>query len=336
VRCRQFLLTARPRGIADASVFEFVEVELPALGPGEVLVRNEWLSIDPGLRPLLDERTGHAPSLSLGRPVQGRAVGEVIASRAVGRKVGEHVLHAQGWRDYAIVDAHRARPIDTDLAPARAWLGVLGITGLTAYVGLLDIAELRDGDVVLVSAAAGAVGSIAGQIAKLRGHRVVGSVGSAAKVAHVTGELGFDAAFDYHDGPVADRLAELLPDGVDVYFDNVGGDQLDKAIDALRDFGRVTLCGATAEYNTPGGTRPVVGLLRAIDRRLTLRGFVVYDHFDRFTAFQQDMLGWLADGRVKLTETIVDGLENAPEAFAGLSRGAGVGKLVVRLEHPLR
>jgi NADPH-dependent curcumin reductase CurA len=218
------------------------------------------------------------------------------------------------------------------VAPATAYLGVLGGTGLTAYVGLLDIAELREGDVVFVSGAAGAVGSIAGQLAKVRGHTVIGSAGSPEKVALLRDELGFDAAFDYHDGPIRSLLKAAAPDGIDVYFDNVGGEHLEAAISSLRLRGRVALCGAISGYNAtepPPGPR---NLALAIGRRLTLRGFIIFDHMDRVQAFVDEVAPMLRDGRIVARETIVDGgIEAAPGAFIDLLRGANTGKMLVRL-----
>jgi NADPH-dependent curcumin reductase CurA len=244
---------------------------------------------------------------------------------------GDTVLHDLGWREYAVVAASRVRKVDTWVAPASAYLGVLGMPGLTAYVGLLDIAALRDGDVVFVSGAAAAVGSLAGQIAKLRGHIVIGSAGSPEKVAHVRDELGFDAAFDYHDGPVSRQLRQAAPDGIDVYFDNVGGDHLEAAIGALRRDGRIALCGAISSYNAPAAVG-VRNLGLAIGKRLALRGFIVSDHADRRPAFEQEVGAWVREGRVKFRETIVDGgVAAAPQAFIDLLRGANVGKMIVRL-----
>jgi NADPH-dependent curcumin reductase CurA len=217
-------------------------------------------------------------------------------------------------------------------APLSAWLGVLGMVGLTAWVGMLEIAALKPGDVVFVSGAAGAVGSLAGQIAKLRGAaRVVGSAGSAAKVRYVCDELAFDAAFNYHEGSPAQLLAAAAPDGIDVYYDNVGGEHLEAAIGALRLHGRAALCGAISQYNAdePAPGPRNLGLL--IGNRLTLRGFIVGDHVDRRPAFLAEVGGWLAEGRIRLAETIIDGVENAPAAFIGLMRGENIGKMLVRV-----
>jgi NADPH-dependent curcumin reductase CurA len=243
------------------------------------------------------------------------------------------VLHNYGWRDFAVAEATRFRKVDPAAAPRiSAYLGELGMIGLTAYVGLLDIAAMKPGDTVFVSGAAGAVGSLAGQIAKLRGAaRVIGGAGSADKVKYLTDTLGFDAAFNYRDAPVSEQLRAAAPEGIDVYFDNVGGDHLEAAIGALRKFGRVAICGAIAQYNATEPTPGPANLALTIGKRLTLRGFLVTDHADRMADFVAEMGGWLREGRIQFDETTVDGLENAPAAFIGLLRGHNTGKMIVNL-----
>jgi NADPH-dependent curcumin reductase CurA len=238
----------------------------------------------------------------------------------------------QGWREYATGKAGEFRKVDPDVAAPSQYLGPLGTTGFTAWIGLVDIALLKEGEVVFVSGAAGAVGSVAGQIAKLRGaSRVVGSAGSDDKVRHVLDDLGFDAAFNYRAAPVREQLRKAAPDGIDVYFDNVGGDHLEAAIGALRTHGRAALCGAISQYSS---TEPVSGPRNfglTIPRRLTMRGYIILDHLDRFRDFLAEVGPWLADGRIRTRETIVDGIENAPAAFIGLLRGDNVGKMLVRI-----
>lgn len=329
---REIRLAARPKGEPKPTDFRLAEVEVPDPGPGEVLVRNTWMSVDPYMRGRMNDSKSYVPPFQLDQPLDGGAVGEVVASNVDGLVEGDTVLHGLGWRDYAVAGGRSVRKIDTDAAPAPAYLGALGMPGLTAYVGLLDVAQLREGDVVYVSGAAGAVGSMAGQIAKLRGHTVVGSAGSPEKVAYLTEELGFDAAFDYHAGDLRERLREAAPEGIDVYFDNVGGDHLEAAIGALRLHGRVALCGAISAYNAtepPPGPR---NLFLAVGKRLTLRGFIVSDHADRMPDFVRDVGRWLREGKITHRETIVRGLENAPEAFIGLLRGRNTGKMLVRLD----
>jgi NADPH-dependent curcumin reductase CurA len=330
-RSREIHLAARPSGEPKPSDFRLVDVEVPDPGPGEVLVRNHWMSVDPYMRGRMNETKSYVPPFQLDEPLAGGAVGEVTESGAEDVPVGTTVLHQYGWRELALVPAAAVVPVDPDLAPEQAYLGVLGMPGLTAYVGLLEIAGLRDRDVVFVSGAAGAVGSVAGQIAKLRGHTVIGSAGSPEKVAYLREELGLDAAFDYHAGEVHALLREAAPEGIDVYFDNVGGDHLEAAIGALRNFGRVAMCGAISVYNAtepPPGPR---NLSQAVGKRLTLRGFIVSDHLDRMPEFAREVGGWLREGLLSYRETVVEGLEHAPEALIGLLRGENTGKMLVKL-----
>ena len=328
---REIRLAARPTGEPQPSDFELAEVEVAEPAEGEIVVRNAFMSVDPYMRGRMDDRKSYVPPFVLGEPLSGGAVGEVVASHADGFAEGDVVLHQLGWREYAVLDARHARMLDTSLAPASAYLGVLGMPGLTAYVGLLDIAGLRPGDIVFVSGAAGAVGSLAGQIAKLRGHTVIGSAGSPEKVAHVLDELGFDTAFDYHSAPVFEQLRRAAPGGIDVYFDNVGGAHLEAAIGALGRNGRVALCGAISNYNAPAAAA-ISNIGLAIGKRLTLRGFIVGDHTDRQDAFIEEVGAWVRDGRVKFRETIVEGgVAAAPHAFIQLLRGANLGKMLVRL-----
>jgi len=330
-RGREIHLAARPHGLPTPRDFRLVEVDVPDPVEGEVLVRNELTSVDPYMRGRMDAGPSYMPAFELDAPLDGGAIGRVVASGDGRFSPGQLVSHALGWRDYALVPARHVRAVDETLAPASAYLGVLGAPGWTAYVGLFDVGALRDGDVVFVSGAAGAVGSLAGQLAKLRGHRVVGSAGSPAKVAHLLDELGFDAAFDYHAGPVAELLAAAAPEGIDVYFDNVGGEHLEAALGAMRLHGRVAVCGSISTYNAverPAGPRNL-DLLFA--RRITMRGFMVRDHRDRYDDFVRDVSGWLRDGRIVYRETFVDGLENAPQALIGLLRGANTGKMLVRV-----
>jgi NADPH-dependent curcumin reductase CurA len=328
---REIQLAARPVGEPKAEDFRLAEVDVPDPAPGQLLVRNQWISVDPYMRGRMNDTRSYVQPFALGDPLDGGAVGEVVASGDDRFSEGQTVLHQLGWREYALVPADQARPVDPQLAPASAYLGVLGMPGLTAYVGVLDIAALRKGDVVFVSAAAGAVGSAAGQIARLRGCRVIGSAGSDEKVAFVRDELGFDAAFNYRDGPVRDLLAAAAPEGIDVYFDNVGGDHLEAALFALRNFGRVAMCGAISLYNATDAPPGPRNTALAVSRRLTLRGFIVSDHFDRFPDFAREVGGWVRDGRLAYRETVVEGIERAPEAFIGLLQGQNLGKMVVRL-----
>ncbi|MFF7153322.1 zinc-binding dehydrogenase [Streptomyces sp. NPDC008139] len=331
-KSREWHLVARPQGWPVPEDFALVETDVPEPGPGQILVRNLHLSVDPYMRGRMNEAKSYAPPYELNQPMHGGAVGRVVASRAEDFAVGDHVLHGLAWREYALVDAARAVRVDPDQAPLTAYLGVLGMTGLTAYAGLLRVAEFAPGEVVFVSGAAGAVGGQAGQIARLKGaSRVIGSAGSAEKVRMLVEEYGFDAAFNYKDGPVAGQLRAAAPDGIDVYFDNVGGEHLEAAVSAMRVHGRAALCGAIAQYNA---TEPVAGprnLGLMVGRRLTLRGFLVSDHEDLRPEFVREAAGWLRDGRLRYRETVVEGIENNLEAFLGVLRGDNTGKMIVSL-----
>ncbi|WBB88309.1 NADP-dependent oxidoreductase [Micromonospora sp. WMMC264] len=328
---REIHLASRPQGWPTAENFRLVTTEVPTPGPGQVVVRNRFMSVDPYMRGRMNDVKSYVPPFALDAPLDGGAIGEVVAGEAGGVKPGDTVLHGLGWREYALVDAKGARKIDPDLAPVTAHLGVLGMTGLTAYAGLLDVAAMKPGETVFVSGAAGAVGSMVGQIAKLRGAgRVIGSAGSAAKVERLTA-LGFDAAFDYHDGQVSKQLRAAAPDGVDVYFDNVGGDHLEAAIGVMNVHGRAAICGMIAQYNATEPPAAPRNLALVIGKRLTLRGFLVSDHGHLREQFVQEVAGWLREGRLSYDETIVDGIEQAPEAFLGLLRGENLGKMLVRL-----
>jgi NADPH-dependent curcumin reductase CurA len=312
--------------------FDLVDVDLPDPTDGQIIVGNQYMSVDPYMRGRMTDAKSYVPPYELGKAMEGGAVGEVVASASPDLAVGDIVLHGLGWRDLALVPAKGARKIDpVEGVQTSAYLGVLGTTGLTAYVGLLDIAQIKAGDTVFVSGAAGAVGSVAGQIAKARGAaRVVGSAGTPTKVAWLLGN-GFDAAFDYHDGPVRKLLKEAAPDGIDVYFDNVGGEHLEAAISAAKPFARMALCGAISAYNA---TEPPAGpnnLSLAVGKRLTLRGFIVSDHGGRMKEFLPEMAGWLREGAVRWEETVVEGLENATNAFRGVLTGENLGKMIVRI-----
>ncbi|HWI71676.1 MAG TPA: NADP-dependent oxidoreductase, partial [Baekduia sp.] len=324
-------LAARPHGEPVPSDFRLVDVEVPDPGPGQLLVRNTYMSVDPYMRGRMRDVKSYVPPFRLDQAMEGGAVGDVIASSAEGFEVGDVVVHQLGWREHAVLDAAQARKVDAGGLPESAFLGVLGMTGLTAYVGLLDIGELREGDVVFVSGAAGAVGSLAGQIAKLRGHTVIGSAGSPEKVAHLVDDLGFDKAFNYKDGDVTGQLEAAAPDGIDMYFDNVGGDHLEAAIAVMRRAGRIALCGMISDYNNTEPTPGPSNMMQAVGKRLTMRGFIVTDHGARLRGLFEEVAPAVRDGRIQFRETIVEGLENAPQAFIDLLRGANTGKMLVKL-----
>ncbi|MDQ0209959.1 NADP-dependent oxidoreductase [Arthrobacter bambusae] len=331
-RTREIQLASRPQGRPATANFRLAESDLPELQDGQVLVRNEFMSVDPYMRGRMNDAKSYSAPFQLDAALDGGAVGEVIASRSESLKVGDVVVHQLGWREYSVVDAASAMPVPAGLAPTSAFLGALGMTGLTAYAGLLKVAEFKTGDVVFVSGAAGAVGSIVGQVAKAMGaSKVIGSAGSPEKVARLL-ELGFDAAFDYHNGPVVEQLREAAGErGIDVYFDNVGGEHLEAALAVLTVGGRVAMCGAISQYNSTEPTPGPRNLAVAIGKQLTLRGFLVSGQRQHAAEFGGKMAGWLADGTVRYDETIIDGLENAPQAFIDLLDGANTGKMLVRL-----
>jgi NADPH-dependent curcumin reductase CurA len=329
---REVQLRSRPVGWPTHDDFELVEAAPVVLADGQVRVRNEVMSVDPYMRGRMSDAKSYAEPYALGEAMHGGAVGVVTESRAQGVAVGDHVLHGLGWREESVVEAGAVRVVDTSVAPASAYLGVLGMTGLTAYAGLTRIAGLKEGDVVFVSGAAGAVGSVVGQVAKALGaSRVIGSAGSQEKVDHLLDDLGFDAAFNYKDGRVSDLLRQAAPDGIDVYFDNVGGEHLEAAIGSLRLGGRIAVCGAISVYNA---TEPAPGprnLARLIQTRGTITGFLVGDHWDLGGEYARRAAGWIAEGTLTSRETFADGIDHAVDAFLGVLRGENVGKMVVRL-----
>ena len=329
---RQIVLASRPSGWPTAANFALTDADRPELADGQVRVRNLFMSVDPYMRGRMNDAESYIPPFRLGKPLEGGAIGTVIESRSPDLAKGDLVMHMLGWRDEAVLPARQARKVTPakGLSPS-AYLGVLGMPTLTAYTGMLDIAALKPGDVVFVSGAAGAVGSMAGQIAKLKGaSRVIGSAGNDDKVRWLR-EIGFDAAFNYRARSVLEQLREAAPDGIDVYFDNVGADHLDAALVMLNNHGRVAMSGAIAHYNA---TEPPAGpsnLGLVITKRLTLHGFIVTDHQQRMADMIADVSAWLRDGKLSHAETIIDGLERAPGAFIDLLRGANTGKMLVRV-----
>ncbi len=321
-----------PHGWPEAEDFALREAAVAAPAEGRILVRNKYFSVDPYMRGRMNDVKSYTPPFKLDHPMDGGAVGEVIASNAEGFAVGDHVLHGLGWREIAHVPAQHAVKVDPDLAPLSAYLGVLGMTGLTAYAGLFEVASFKEGDAVFVSGAAGAVGSQVGQLAKLKGaSRVIGSAGSDEKVKLLVEEYGFDAAFNYKNGPVRDQLREAAPEGIDVYFDNVGGDHLEAAIGALNVHGRATICGMIAQYNATEPTPGPRNMALIIGKRLRLQGMLVGDHADLQPKFVEEVAGWLASGELKYQETVVEGIEKGYDAFVGLLRGENTGKMIVSL-----
>jgi NADPH-dependent curcumin reductase CurA len=309
--------------------FALKEVELPPLADGTVRLRNHWLSVDPYMRGRMNDVKSYVPPFAVGAPMDGGAIGEVVDSKAEGFAPGDLVQHMAGWRDEAVIDARTANKLPGLGAPPEQFLGVLGVTGMTAYFGLLDAASAKEGDIVFVSAAAGAVGSVVVQIAKAKGMTVIGSAGGAEKCDYVR-SLGADHVIDYKAGSVLKSLAAAAPDGIDVYFDNVGGDHLDAAFALARQNARFAICGMIEGYNNP--TPPSFRfIMRLIAMRIRMKGFIVFDYFPRIAEFYGEMGPWLASGTVKSRETVVDGLEAMPQAFLGLFEGANTGKMLIRL-----
>lgn len=329
---REIHLKSRPSGMPEAENFELVEVSVPEPADGELLVRNIYMSVDPYMRGRMVDRKSYVPPFQIGQPLDGGCVGRVVRSRNNAYAVGDYVLGTRGWREYYTSEGSQLQKIDPALAPVQTYLGVMGMPGLTAYVGLLDVGRARPGDMVFVSAAAGAVGSAVCQIAKIKGCRVVGSAGSREKIRWLLEEAGIDAAFNYKE---TDKLTEELhrhcPKPIDVYYDNVGGSHLEAALDHMNDHGRIVLCGMISQYNSIQRPRGPGNLFLAIQRRLTLQGFIVSDYLDRVPQFHQDLGKWIKQGRIKWRETVVEGIERAPEAFIGLFRGDNFGKMLVKV-----
>ncbi|MFG3116589.1 NADP-dependent oxidoreductase [Streptomyces sp. NPDC048197] len=329
---REWHLVARPHGWPTPEDFALREAAVPELAEGQVLVRNQHFSVDPYMRGRMNDVKSYVPPFQLDEPMDGGAVGEVIASRDDSLAVGDHVLHGLGWREYAVVDAKRTAKVDPSLAPLTAYLGVLGMPGLTAYAGLLEVASFKEGDAVFVSGAAGAVGSEVGQIAKLKGaSRVIGSAGSDEKVKLLVEEYGFDAAFNYKNGNVTQQLKEAAPEGIDVYFDNVGGDHLEAAISALNVHGRAAICGMISMYNATEPSPAPRNLAMVIGKRLRLQGLLVSDHSALQPQFVEEVSAWIRSGELKYSETKVAGIERGVDAFLGLLRGENTGKMIVSL-----
>jgi len=332
VAAREIHLKSRPSGTPGPDNFALVERTLPDLADGQLLAKALWMSVDPYMRGRMSDRPSYIAPFQLGQPLEGDTIGVVEESRDDRFKPGDVVKHFFGWRDRAIVDATAATRIDPAALPLPAWLGPLGIPGLTARAGLTHIAKLKEGETVFVSGAAGAVGSMAVQIAKIKGARVVASVGTDEKARWVKDELGADAVINYKTaGNLTKALTEAAPKGIDVYFDNVGGDHLDAALAVANDFARFAICGMIAQYNDatpPPGPRNIAAVLV---KRITMRGYIILDHLDLVPLFNAEMIGWLKSGKVKSRDTIVEGLENAPKAFLGLFSGDNTGKMLVRI-----
>lgn len=327
--CREIRLVAQPAGVPGEDLFEVAESAIPDPGKGQLLIRNAYFSVDPYMRPRIGDARAYVAPYTLGEAITGGAVGRVVVSHHPSFAEGDWVLHMLGWREWALSDGKHVWRVDSTVAPVSTALGVLGIPGFTAYHGLNEIGKPQPGETVFVSGASGAVGSAAGQMAKIAGCRVVGCASSAEKVAWLR-ELGFDGVFDYREQPVRKGLAEVAPEGIDVCFDNVGGDHLEAAIGAMRNHGRIVACGSMSRY---GDTEPVAprNLFMIVTKRLRMEGFLISDHVDRFPEFVTVAEGWVREGRLRYRETVIDGIENAPAAFLGALRGESIGKMIVKV-----
>lgn len=332
-RNRRLILAERPAGMVNDSHVRVEEDDMPTPGPGEALASVRYLSIDPTIRTWMDDAPGYLPPIGIGEVIRGAGVAEIVKSNCERYQPGQLVVGMTGWQNYTIAD-ERERPLQPlpDGIPPTTALGVLGITGVTAYFGLLDVGKLKEGDVVVVSAAAGSTGSSVGQIAKIKGAgKVVGIAGGAEKCSWIVDELGFDAAIDYKRQDVAARLREECPEGVDLYFDNVGGEILDACLGQLAMRGRVVLCGAIASYNDRGALTGPANYRSLIIRRGRMEGFIILDYFDRMPEAQAELGRWLGEGKLKSAEHVVEGLEHAPEALNLLFTGGNTGKVIVKV-----
>ena len=327
---REIRLVSRPTGFPGENLFEVAEVEISEPADGQILIRNAFFSVDPYMRPRMNDVRSYVAPFTLGEPMTGGAVGRVVASRHDALAEGDWVVHGLGWREWALAEGSTVRRVDSRLAPVSTALGVLGMPGFTAYHGLFEIGKPQAGETVFVSGAAGAVGSAAGQMAKIAGCRVIGSAGSPEKIEWL-GELGLDVSFDYREEPVRAALARAAPDGIDVYFDNVGGDHLEAAIGSLRNYGRVVACGSISRYNDVEPTAGPRNMFMVVTKRLRLQGYIISDHYERFPDFLEVASGWVRDGLLRYRETVIEGIENAPGAFVGLLRGENIGKMIVKV-----
>jgi NADPH-dependent curcumin reductase CurA len=331
IKNTQVLLASRPRGWVEESNFSIVESDISPVGQNELLVKNLYLSLDPYMRGRMNDAKSYAAKVELGEVMVGATIGEVVESNNPKFAAGDKVLAGFGWQQYAVSDGSGLRKIEPGPVPLTAYLGAAGMPGVTAYLGLLDIGELKAGETVVVSAASGAVGSVVGQIAKIKGCRAVGIAGGKAKCDYVLQELGFDACIDYKAGNLYQDLKAAVPDGIDVYFDNVGGEVLDTVLLLLNAFARIPLCGVISEYNVaePRGIRNLRSILT---NRAKLQGFIVSEQpADRRAAALKDLGAWVASGQIKYRETITEGLENAPKALIGLLKGENFGKQLIKL-----
>jgi NADPH-dependent curcumin reductase CurA len=334
-QAQRIVLASRPAGEPKPENFRLENIPVPARGPGQMLLRTVWLSLDPYMRGRMSDAPSYAPPVRIDDVMEGGTVSEVIESGVDGFDVGDYVVCRAGWQTHLVSDGRGLRKIDPKIAPLSTGLGVLGMPSMTAYTGLLDIGKPQAGETVVVAAASGAVGSVVGQIAKLKGARAVGIAGGPVKCKYVTDVLGFDACIDHHDPDMAAKLNDACPKGIDVYFENVGGKVFESVLPLFNPFARIPVCGLIAQYNAfeeeKGGKAMSFLMRNVLTKRLTIRGFIVSDFSDRYGDFVNDMGAWFAAGKIKHRETVAEGLANAPAAFMGMLRGENFGKQLVRV-----
>lgn len=327
---REIHLVSRPKGMPIADNFSIVQTEIRPIADQEVLIRNLYISVDPYMRGRMNDGASYISPFELDQPMSGGAIGEVIESNAKNFKLGDIVTSNLGWREYSIAKPKELHWVNPNVIPLSAYLGVLGMTGMTAWVGL-NLVNVKSGDIVFISGAAGAVGNVAGQLAKLRGCYVIGSAGTQEKVNFLRNDCGFDAAFNYKSGSIIEQLNQAAPDGIDVYFDNVGGPMLEAALSTLRLNGRIIACGSISDYNAEHPKPGPSNLFNVVRQRLTMRGLIVGDHFDRRSEFEEEVGNYFQSGKLRNEETIIMGLDRAVNAFLGLFEGENVGKMIVKL-----
>ncbi len=325
----QVLLAHRPQGWVQESDFRIVDAPVPAIGPGQILVRNHYLSLDPYMRGRMSDVKSYARPVELGAVMTGGTAGEVIRSNHPGFKAGDKVVGMLGWQLYGVGDGTQLQKVDDSRVPLSAYLGVLGMPGVTAWIGLMDICAPRAGETVVVTAASGAVGSVVGQLAKIHGCRAVGIAGGAEKCRYVVDELGFDACVDYKAGNLRADIKNATSQGIDCLFENVGGEIFDTLLGRMNPFSRVALCGLIAQYNTE--PYPMKNIGSVLVNRIKMQGFIVSEHMQRWPVALQELAEHVAAGRIKYRETVAQGLENAPKAFIGMLKGANLGKQLVKL-----
>jgi NADPH-dependent curcumin reductase len=326
----QVLLASRPAGWVEESNFRIAESAVPEPKAGEVLVRNEWLSLDPYMRGRMSDAKSYAKAVEIGEVMTGGTAGQVIASKHPDFKVGDHVVGALGWQRYAVSDGKMLNKVDASRIPLSAFLGVVGMPGVTAWVGLLDLCAPNAGETVVVTAASGAVGSVVGQLAKIHGCRAVGIAGGPEKCRYVIDELGFDACIDYKAGNLKTDLKAAVPDGIDCLFENVGGAIFDTLLTRMNPFSRIALCGLIADYNA-AETYGLKNIRSVLVNRIKMQGFIVFDHLLRWPIAFNELAAHVASGRIKYRESVANGLENAPAAFIGLLQGKNFGKQLVKV-----